>query len=282
MVKLSDFQPIRETPENLIQIPTFIKGALAQAFIPEYEKARKGKDNFAFKRVDNSGVRKGSNVFNLGLANKVFANAGGKFRTPVPTDSVYQTIFPLVEDKFYTDLNALDVWGVEPSYERNLAIWRQVIKLAEQKKKDLRFPFRIQGFCCVPDESEKGYGVKIEPADNLRIIQDDKLSLPTETRFNSLDENGMINPEDSGRFTKYTLGNGLSRVCLYGVGDLVSYGDLLADSYDYGRVVLVDAEGVAPNFSLKEYVQEIQKAHERKVAEATRIRDGALESLRKL
>ena len=89
MKQLKDFQPTTEMPETLIQVPSFIQGAHLQAFTPEFEKARKDNDYFAFRGQDNSGALRGSNVFNSGLANKVIAP---NFRVAVPTDDIYQTI----------------------------------------------------------------------------------------------------------------------------------------------------------------------------------------------
>jgi len=244
MPRLNDFQPLVEKPETLIEVPTFIQGAHAQAFEPEFEKARKDNPYFAFKGIDNSGVLKGSNVFSNGLANKLVSP---NFRIITPTDNIYQAIFPMIENNFYTDLNALDVWDEKPSYEKNTKIWQQIIKLAEKHlDRDVKFPFRIQGFYCIPNKRKAGdYQARIEPAPNFRIIEDDKLNLPTGTKFNELDEKGMVKPFDNGRFTKYTLKNGLSRVFLVSVGYLSSSDYDLGDTDDSGRVVVVSAEGVA-------------------------------------
>lgn len=285
MRELSDLQPVRELPSTLVLVPTFITGTLEQLFSPEYEEARQGNDSFAFRGKD-SGTSKGSNVFNLGLANKVLADAGGKFRTPVPTDNVYRDIYPMIKDNFYADLNALDVWEEAPSYDRNIQIWEQVIELAKKQLKkqgeSLRFPFRIQGFYCTPDSSEKGYGAKITPAGNFRVIQDDKLDFPSGTRFDSLEENGMIVPKENGKFTKYTLGNGVSRVCLDGYGDLDCDCDNLGGSYVNGRVVIVDAEGIAQKFSPDEYKRTIDEIYQFKIDKANAIRSKALSELEKL
>lgn len=237
-MELSDFQPAKELPKELIQTPSFLTGSLAETFFPKYEQARQGNQALGFKETRN-----GSNPLITGLVNKVFADNEGKFRTPVPTDDIYKDIYSLIRDEFHTDLNALDVWQEKPAYKRNQEIWEQAIELAKQEGVT-EFPFRIQGFYCLPDSSKESYQIKIEQADNFRVISDKRLSLPTGTKFDSLDENGMIIPNENGKFTKYTLRNGLSRVCLNGYGYLNSNGDNLANSNDIGRVVVVDAEGV--------------------------------------
>ncbi|MFA5173861.1 MAG: hypothetical protein WC438_01645 [Candidatus Pacearchaeota archaeon] len=241
MINLENLQPTSETL-NLIPVPTFITGTLEEAFSPIYEPARRGNDNFKFRGKDR-GTLIGSNFLNTGLANWVFAQSGGKFRIAVPTDNSYETIYPMIKGNFYTDFNASDVWEAKPSYEKNNEIWKQIIELAEKTQGKVKFPFRMQGVYCIPDNSKKSYGARIEPAKNFRIIEDDRLSLPTGTRFNSLDENGIIIPDKNGQFTKYTLGNGLSRVCLYSYGNLSSDDADLANSGGYGRVAVVGAEG---------------------------------------
>jgi len=104
----------------------------------------------------------------------------------------------------------------------------------------------MQGFYCIPDKRKGGdYQARIEPAPNFKIIEDDKLNLQTGTKFNELDENGIVKPQDNGRFTKYALGNGVSRVYLGRGGDLGSDVSYLDGTDDSGRVVIVAAEGVA-------------------------------------
>ena len=245
MKTLKDFHPAREMPETLVRVPTFIQGALADAFLPEYERARKGNDYFAFcQGKGEAGELRGANVFSAGLTNKVLADAETGFRVIVPTDAVYKEIYPMIKDNFYTEFNALDIWEMQPEEEsKQLKIWKQAVALAESTQGKANFPFRIQGVYCLPDKRKEGYQARIIPAPNFRVIEDKKLSLPTGTKFNSLDENGMIVPDARGKFTKYTLGKGVSGVCLYGDGGFSSNSDSLGGSSGDGRVVAVDAEG---------------------------------------
>ena len=279
---LKDYQPVREMPETLVSVPSFIRGSFGKAFMQAYEKARKGNENLAFKEAQGD-VFPGSNVLMTGLANLVFAQSGAGFRTVVPTDDIYKTIFPMIKGKHYADLNALDVWQSSPSRDGNKGLWEQAHKLARQHlKADPKGSFRIQGFYCAPNRSEKGYGVKITPAGNFRVIESDKLDLPTGTKFNSLDENGLVIPDKNGTFTKYTLGNGLSRVYLDNVGGLSSGDDVLAGSSDNGRVVVVSAEGTAQKFSAEDYIKSVETEAQRKIQLAENIRKRALSELEKL
>ncbi len=274
MVEVKDFQPAREMPETLVRVPGLITdGAFAEAVLRKYQELAGSNANFRFNG-------RGSNVFITGLVNKVLEDSG--FRVAVPTDRAYEEIFPLIKDKFYTDFNALDVRAKKPVRKENVEIWNRVIELAEQSLgRSPQFPFRVQGFYCVPDETKKGYEAGIEPAKNFRVIEDERLSLPTETKFKELDENGMIVPSNKG-FTLYALDNSVSRVCLSGGGYLGSDYVNLADSYDTGRVAFVDAEGVASKFSVDKYSKQVLEAFKAKVKKAESVRDGALSALEKI
>lgn len=282
MTKLSELQPMREMPENLIVVPTFLNGKLKDTVLPDYEKSFAGNSNFEFYDTNKEDAR-GSNVFILGGLNNILENSG--FRMIVPTDNIYGKPFEMIKDKFYTDLNALDIRGKEPDYKKNNGIWQQAKNLIEEHEGRLNLPSRIQGFYFELDETEKGYGVRIIPAKNFRVLQDDRLNLPSGTKFNSLDDIGMINPLNEGEKGKhdwYSIDNSVSRVYLNRSGDLGSYYDYLASSNDDGRVVIVDAEGVAPKFSIENYKQDIEKAYKDKVNSAEEIRKNALEKLAKL
>ena len=277
---IKDLQPIKGMPKNLIIVPTFLSGALKDAVIPAYLKSTKGNSNFSFYDTDKESARGSSPIIN-GAVNCVLRDS--KFRTAVPTDNIYSTIFPMIEGNFYTDFNAFDVREMKHSYERNDTLWRRVIELAEEKQGSVKFPFRMQGFYCILDKNEKkGYGFGILPANNFRIIEDERLNLPSGTRFNLLDENGIIVPDKKGKFDWYTINDGLSRVCMDGDGDLSSGYVSLVDSNVDGRVVVVNAEGVAPNFSATDYNSQIEKIYQEKITKTEEIKTNTLEALAKL
>ena len=240
MRKLSNFQPVKEIPQTLVQVPGFIQGDFLEAFIPAYTEATQGNP-YLSKLQDG----KGSSPLISGLVNKVLSSTS--FRVATPTDNVYDKILPLVKGKYYTDLNAFDVWEQSPSFTQNEQLWKDVIALArEQKGSDVDFPFRLQGFYVTPEKSSGGvYRVKVEAAPNIRVIEDKRLGLPSETRFDKLDENGMIVQKENGKFAHFSIGNGLSAVCLNNLGYLYAYYYNLGNSNASGRVVVVDAEGVS-------------------------------------
>lgn len=205
MISLSEYIPVNKRQGREIQVPSFISGSFADSFVPVYESQSDDNLSFIFHDRDESGVLQSSSVLSSGLANYVLRDTN--FRVAVPTDNIYQDIFPMIDGNFYTDLNALDVWDSEPKYSKNQQIYRDVIAVANSHVKntdyrDVRFPFRIQGFYMIPDESSGGkYHARIEPAENFRVIDDEqsrkRLDLPTGTMFDSLDKNGMIIPMGS-------------------------------------------------------------------------------------
>lgn len=286
---IKDLTPIREISENLIVVPTFLTGKLKKEVLPEYGKEFGNNSYFDFYDTDKEFIR-GSNIFIVGGLNKILE--GSQFRTAVPTDNIYEAIFPMIKGNFYTDLNALDVWKAKPKYKKNNGIWRLANELAEEHLgKSPSGTFRIQGVYCVIDEDEEGYNARILPAKNFRIISPsdmpeyegkNPLDLESGTKFDVLDQNGLIIPKRKGKFTKGTLGNGVSGVYLYGDGGLDSDGDGLAYSDDNGRVVVLDAEGVVPKFSAESYKIRIEESYKSKVSAAERIRKKALEDLAKL
>lgn len=290
-MNLEDYQPVKQLPKNLIQIPAFL-AQFGEAFTVPYEKAREKNNNFKLY----SGSR-GGNPFIAGLVNKVFAENGGKFRTPTPSDNIYETIFPMIEDRFCIELNAFDVWQRAPNHEPNIEIWKQSYELVEKYLgRTPKGTFRIQGFYIVPNKRMGGdYQTEIIPASNFKIIEpenmpeydgkENPLDLPTGTEFNVLDK-GLIVPLDegeSGIFTKYTLGNGLSGVYFYGDGGIGSVNSCLPASIKDGRVVVINAES-APfeNFSIEKYLAEIQKSYETKITKAEQIKNEAISNLEKL
>lgn len=224
-------------------VPTLIKGKDAKRL---FNAVSKDDSNFSkeleFLDFDlNAQEMRGSNPLRAGQINRIIKDSG--LRVAVPTDDIYNVIFPLIKDKFYTDLNALDIREKTPEYEKNIALWKKLIELAEEKQGSVKFPFRIQGFYVEPDKNETGYGVKIVPAENFRIITDKRLNLESGTKFSGLDETGMIIQDKKGEHEWHSIKDGVSRVYLSRNSYLYSnYGDL-DDSNSNGRGVLVKERG---------------------------------------
>lgn len=132
------------------------------------------------------------------------------FRAALNEDNKYGNVFRLIKGKYYAEFNSLCVSPEKPVYERNNGIWKKAMELGEEKFGKVKNKFRINGFYYLPDGTEKGYGVKIVPAENFEVIEDETLRLD----------------------------NGVSRFYLFRVSDLYSWVGVLAFSDDIGRVVL--------------------------------------------
>ncbi len=247
--KYSNFE--WQIPQIVASLP---KGNDAEILFKAYQTEAKNFSSNAqlnvLKYNPDSKELYNSNVFVAGLLNKLLSESN--LRVAVPGDDFNGDIYKLVKDKHYTDFNALVCQEKTPSYEKNKNLWEKVIKLAEEKQGKVKFPFMIQGFYIAPDETEKNYGVKIIPASNFEIIEDERLSGKYNSwKFDSIDKKGipLSLDKNKGSRTFYTRGDGLLGACLVGVSDLNSGSSDLVGSGDDGRVVIVSAEGAkAQNF----------------------------------
>jgi hypothetical protein len=247
-------------------VPTLIKGKDALNLYKTLEKERaKFRENSGLNSAGYNPKNEeiyGSNVAIAGVVNRLVASFG--LRVAIPGDDVNRNIYNLIKGRYYTDFNSLVAQEKKPSNERNTGLWKRVIELAEEKLgRSPQFPFRIDGFYVQPDETEKGYGIKIVPADNFQIVEDERFSSKyNRKKFTIVDKNGVpADLGDNGRRTNFIRDNGLSRVCLSGAGDLGASYDYLADSNDYGRVVLIADEVGAQNFAQKR-LKELQSARD--------------------
>jgi len=239
---------------------------------PLYNALRRGQLDLGFCDYHSETKElRGSSHLIAGRLNDLLSDSG--LRVAVPSD--FGLVMNLIQDKFYSDFNALDVREATPSDEGNLGIWRQANELAEKEQGKVQYPFRIQGFSLQPDEGESGYKVRIIPANNFEVIQDNRLNLSSGTRFNSVDETGMINPAKNGKFIWRAGNNGVSGVFLYSSGSLRSGGGGLAGSGGDGRVVFVTAEGSPQNF-LRQKLRSLKRMREAKVAAVDSWYDNAL------
>jgi len=199
----------------------------------------------------------GSNFFRNGQINYLLKNSG--IRTAVPGDDINGDVFNLINGKFYTHFNAHIFHNKKPSHKRNEGLWIKVNELIEEINGNVPAHGMIQGYYILPDNSEINYGVKIMPAPNFEIIEDDRFSEKYKgRRFKTVDKIGLPPREElernEGSRTFYTRADGLSTFCLNHLNELDASDDDLIGYYNYdGRVVAVsDAESVAPqNFEVE-------------------------------
>ena len=133
----------------------------------------------------------------------------------------------------------------------------QIKKINSKTKMPIMIP--LFGLELVKD-SNSNYGLSFKLKENAEIIYDLILN-KKDGNFSSDDinlETGLPRKLGQGNRDFWTRKSGLSRVFLNGDSNAYSnYGDLQI-SGPYGRVVVVDAAGVAPEI-LKEKVKELQK-----------------------
>jgi len=230
-------------PKIIVSLP---EGKSAEALFQDYLKCAENSDALNVLKYNGQTIT-GSNVFANGLINYILRDSG--IRTSVPRDDVSGDILNKIRNNYYSDFNALVAQKDQPSSEKNKGLWKRVIELAEEKKGSVKFPFMISGFYVLPDKIDKDYGIKIVPASNFEIIEDERLSGNYNNwKFENVDENGLpvdLN-KNKGSKTLYTRNNGLSRFYLDRDSDVDSNDRDLVVSNDVGRVVLVsNAESVA-------------------------------------
>jgi hypothetical protein len=235
-------------PSLIVSLP---EGSSAESLFQDYsENIEKFKPIFSLnvlKYDSKTQTIMGSNVFANGFLNYLLRNSG--IRTSVPRDDIHKDIFNRIIGRYYNYFNALVAQKDQPSFEKNKGLWEKVIELAEETQGSVKFPFMISGFYVVPDKTEKNHEIKIVPASNFEIIEDEILNGNYNGwKFDNIGKNGLPIKLDKrkGSRTFYTTYDGLSGVYLNGGGDLDANNDALVFSDDDGRVVFVsNAESVA-------------------------------------
>jgi len=152
---------------------------------------------------------------------------------------------------FYSDAPEIILRTETPSWKNNEHILKNLVKQVKKEKYEFSSenPLRISGLNLVKDKNSKNfYGLFLKIGNDTKITNDERFAYSN---------NGKEIP--FGKKTKeiYTEENGLSRCYLYGDSVLGSFDGYLANSSSFGRVVLVDAEGVAlKNLEVEKVINE--------------------------
>ena len=152
---------------------------------------------------------------------------------------------------FYSDAPEIILRTETPSWKNNEHILKNLVKQVKKEKYEFSSenPLRISGLNLVKDKNSKNfYGLFLKIGNDTKITNDERFAYSN---------NGKEIP--FGKKTKeiYTEENGLSRCCLYGDSVLGSFDGYLANSSSFGRVVLVDAEGVTlKNLEVEKVINE--------------------------
>ena len=130
-------------------------------------------------------------------------------------------------------------------------------------------------------DSNSELGLVYDLTDNAEVI--DAPELVSNGKFNRFSDKGIPILDVKGKRTSYTTsGSRLSRFNLGNYGSALSSWDDLRDSLDRGRVVVVDAEGVAPaKIDTKRYISEIETRANEEVRRVEAIRNRAIAEINK-
>lgn len=210
----------------------------------------------------------GSTPFAVAGLNDVLENYGA--RTCNLKDLSSPEVMALAKGKYYIDSrNLIARTKTDSDYEKNNSLLKTLYELAEEKLGNVKGPFMVEGFNFVLNpEDRNGYGLTLIKKPDFKIVQDERLDGKYNGKtFLSVDELGLPSFDKNGNKTWYARNNGLSRVFLYWDLDLNSGNGNLANSYDYGRVVALNAEGVAPKNLVEDKLKELQRQRDLQLAQ---------------
>ena len=152
---------------------------------------------------------------------------------------------------FYSD-TGLILRTEGDSHEPNDFLAKDLAKQLKERGITLEHPKVIYFDALNLKKNKKStYGLSYKLSESAELGRNiiDAPELMQDFRFKTINDSGIPLRDDSKSRQFYAKKDGLSGFCLYCDSDLVSYVGGLAVSYDVGRVVVIDAEGVVPNFS---------------------------------
>ncbi len=184
----------------------------------------------------------GSNIFVVSRLSENLKSSN--LRTAIPSDDRYGDIFRLIKGKFYVDLNAAILRTAGDSYKPNDKIAKDLAEKIEEKERKLKLPVMVVSPVVRYLPEDKNYALTFSLSEDSLIIQDERLDGKKYLymKFNEVDDLGLPIFDKEGTRTWHAREDGLSRLIFYGDSGLNSNNELLAISYDNGRVVLVRGE----------------------------------------
>lgn len=184
----------------------------------------------------------GSNVFVTACMDTELRKYGAHVATLAEANS--PAVLNMIKDKHCIDIPAFVVQSAQDSLAQNRSILEQVIALAEQKTRSVRFPFMVTGFTVAPfPEDREGYGLRIVPRDDCRITYDKRLSgTNSGKRFTQVDMHGIPLFDENGTRTFYARTEGIAGLCFNWDRYVIAKVGNLAYFDGNGRVVLVRDE----------------------------------------
>lgn len=244
-------------------IPREIREAVwpVARFLSNEEQA---KYKEAVKTFNSETARKNldfsSNLFKIVLLNQI----------GIPTATIQELVdardLGLLK-RFYADSSEVVLRSAGDSYQQNDLLAKKLgRKIGKRSTRPYENPFILKGFKTKESE-DYDYALTLVPADNFQFIEAPDFHHKNHNRkFSRINPDYSIEFDDNGDKTLYTRDNGLSGASISDNGSLFSNWSSLANSNSDGRVVAVDAEGVAPK-NFEAYVSQLTQIRETQIAE---------------
>jgi hypothetical protein len=214
-------------------VPSFPKGEDAEAL---YNQVRKVIKTCVWYDAGSKTMR-GSSTFLAARADSFLRPLG--IRVATLADLSRPEVMEMVRGNHYADTPAIVFRTMEDGYEPNKLLIKTLAPLVEEKAGRLELPVLVTGFDVAPSRDKSGYGLRIVPRKDFAVLHDERLSGHNEDKFSNVDERGLPIFDRNGSRTWYAKTGGLSRLYLSRYLGLSSRNDILADSIEDGRVVLI-------------------------------------------
>lgn len=222
-------------------------------FLTSEEQTRYGEACKSFGEIARGTLNvpvKGSNSFKILLLNQI-----GIRTATLPELDLLVDNNPEFLRGTYEDASIVALRGAGDSVQGNDYVAKGLAKLTKKK----RFPHTVilEGLK-LKEDAKSPYGLSFAEGEKFRFFEaPDFDHVNNQRKFSRINPDYSITFDDKGTRTFYSRPEGVSRLCLNWYLGLDSYIDDLANSIDYGRVVVVSAEGTRENF--ESYVAQLQK-----------------------
>jgi len=257
--------------DSLQIVPAFAEGEDAKALYEEVAKTLKG--NFGYD--ESAKTMWGSSLPLAARVDTIVRPLG--IRVATLSDLSRAEVTSKAKDRFYSDAPAIVMRSTQDSYGPNMELMPGLASHIEQTQGALRLPVLVTGFDIVSADNQ--YGWDVAPRDDFTVTEDDRLDgKHNGKKFSEVDEDGLPKFDKKGNRVWYARCMGLSRLYLSRSLYLDSDYEYLANSYEYGRVVLVSGEAAGAEFR-EVYATKLKEQHEQAKSELDRWLNDSLANM---
>jgi len=248
-----------------------------------YEEAVKGF-NLERARLSLNVSQNGSNLFKVILLNQL----GIRTATIPELYNVFDTN-PDFLSGHYEDVASVVLRSAKDSHTPNNLLAKKLVKSIG--KANFKNSYVLSGLKLKEDKDSE-YGLVLFPGENFEYFHAPEFDHSNDQkRFSRVSERGVpvlladdeisrLNDKDKERLkTLYTRNEGLSRLCVDRGSGLGAGGGVLSGSGSVGRVVVVDAEGVAPK-NLELYIANLEIERAKQESDLNKRYDDAMALLK--